>query len=353
MDELIHAHPPRDTEPDCIVVWLLFKAHSGARKAARLWQEYFRKDIFMRAGWNAEVMESNAYHSAEDWNDDDNASTEVHSDSFRVEWRIDVFQNVKSMKEHKVDIEVSPIIGTETKIVKQVSSWRPAGITWVRLKPKTADELSWDRAKARSLAGGIAIYLVLNRLDIAHDIEELIERIGHERVAENLNNAGMNSTNSAVNSEEPECVWTVLCQAMTQKSVRKAYTSWTDQDSEDLKCFNCATVRIGDRVINVECTQKDVIALSATQSESYTLTTGELGRVPSEDNETDLGTKCLEQDHIERCMTKMGMMIVVAWAGKQLLVVSGTGVITGEDLFEGHSWTMGVVLLVTVGVGLL
>ena len=34
-------------------------------------------------------------------------------------------------------------------------------------------------------------------------------------------------------------------------------------------------------------------------------------------------------------------------------VVSGTGVIIGEDLIEVHSWTMGVVLLVTVGVGLL
>ena len=43
-------------------------------------------------------------------------------------------------------------------------------------------------------------------------------------------------------------------------------------------------------------------------------------------------------------------MIVGAWAGEQLLVVSGTGVIIGEDLFESHSWTMGVVLLVTVGV---
>ena len=56
MDELIHAHPPRETEPDCIVVWLLFKAHSGARKAARLWQEYFRNEVFMRTGWNAEAM---------------------------------------------------------------------------------------------------------------------------------------------------------------------------------------------------------------------------------------------------------------------------------------------------------
>ena len=37
-------------------------------------------------------------------------------------------------------------------------------------------------------------------------------------------------------------------------------------------------------------------------------------------------------------MTKMGMMVVGAWAGEQLLVVSGIGVIIGEDLFEGHSW---------------
>ena len=39
----------------------------------------------------------------------------------------------KAMKEHKVDFEASTIIGTETKIVKQVSSWRPAGVTWVRM----------------------------------------------------------------------------------------------------------------------------------------------------------------------------------------------------------------------------
>ena len=55
MDELIHAHPLRETEPDCIVVWLLFKAH-GTRKAVRLWQEYFRNEVFMRTGWNAQAM---------------------------------------------------------------------------------------------------------------------------------------------------------------------------------------------------------------------------------------------------------------------------------------------------------
>ena len=200
---------------------------------------------------------------------------------------------------------MSTIIGTETKIVKQVSSWRSAGITWVRLRPKTADGLPRDGAKSGSLTGVIAIYLILEMLDIAYDIEELMERIGHDRVAENLNSAGMNSTNSVVNSEESELVWTVLCQAMTLKSVRKAYPGWTDQDSEDQKCFNCVPVRNGDRVINVECTKQEVIEMSATQSESYTLTTGEFGRVPSEDNETDLSSKCVEQDHNEKCMTKM------------------------------------------------
>ena len=49
----------------------------------------------------------------------------------------------------------------------------------------------------------------------------------------------------------------------------------------------------------------------------------------------------------------MDMMIVGARAGEQLLMISGTGVPIGEDLFEGQSWTKGVVLLGTVGVVLL
>ena len=61
--------------------------------------------------------------------------------------------------------------------------------------------------------------------------KSLIERIGYEAVVENLNDAEMNGTNSEVSSEKPEFVWTVLCQAMTQKSVRKADTNWTDQDN--------------------------------------------------------------------------------------------------------------------------
>ena len=77
----------------------------------------------------------------------------------------------------------------------------------------------------------------------------------------------------------------------------------------------------------------------------------ELGRIPSEDNEADLGTRCLERDRIKKCVTKMEMLFAGACAGEQLPVVSGTEVIMGEDLIGGQSWTMGVVLLVTVGVG--
>ena len=77
MDELIDAHPPRELSHVVLSYVLLFKAHSGAKKAARLWQEYFRN-----------------HHKANDWNDDDNASTEVHSDCSRVELGIEVFQNV-------------------------------------------------------------------------------------------------------------------------------------------------------------------------------------------------------------------------------------------------------------------
>ena len=80
----------------------------------------------------------------------------------------------------------------------------------------------------------------------------------------------MNNTNSDVNSvvssEEPEFAWTVLCQAMTQKTVRKADTNWTDRNSEDQECFSFVVVRCGD----VECAKQDVVSLRAIQFESYT-----------------------------------------------------------------------------------
>ena len=193
-------------------------------------------------------MEPNAYHNAENWDDD--------SDSFMVEWRI--------------DIKSATIIETATKIVKQVSNWRSVGITWVRLEPRTTRttrnsliELSWERAKPRSLAGVAETYLMLKRLIIADDSPELIKRIGHATVDENLNKAVMNNTNSDVNSgvssEEPEFAWTVIYQTTMQTSVRQTDRNWTDRDSEDQECFSCAVVRCGE----VECAKQDVVSLSA------------------------------------------------------------------------------------------
>ena len=52
----------------------------------------------------------------------------------KVESRIDVFQDLKAILDHKVDINVISIIGlgqgTEAKIVKRVFVWSPAGFTW-------------------------------------------------------------------------------------------------------------------------------------------------------------------------------------------------------------------------------
>ena len=78
---------------------------------------------------------------------------------------------------------------------------------------------------------------MLKRLVIVDDSQDLVKKIGHETVNENLNNDVMNNTNSDVNSgvssEEPEFAWTVICQTTMQKSVRKTDTNWTDRDSED------------------------------------------------------------------------------------------------------------------------
>ena len=217
---------------------------------------FFRNEVFVSARGNAEAMEPNAYPKAEYWGDDD---------SFTVEWRMNVLQDVQALKEHNVDTTSATINEMATKIVKQVSNWRLAGITSVRLEPRAAvltpntaattritrntlNELSWDRAKPRSLARGMETYVVLKKLVIADDRQEWIEGIGHETVNENLNKAVMNDTNSDVNSgvksEEPEFVWTVLCQTTTQKPVRKNDTNWTHRDSKDQECFSCVVVSV-------------------------------------------------------------------------------------------------------------
>ena len=63
----------------------------------------------MKAGWDAGAVESNVYHKAGSLGDDDDACLCVHGDDFMVESRIDVFQEVKAMLEHKVDINVIAI----------------------------------------------------------------------------------------------------------------------------------------------------------------------------------------------------------------------------------------------------
>ena len=171
----------------------------------------------MKAGWNAVAVEPNVYHKAGSLNDDDDASVCVHGDDLMVESRIDVLQDVKAIMEHKVDIKVLAIIGpgqsTEAKIVKRILSWRPAGISW-KANPKHAldlitwagleqskaaaptpgtaattktmrnalEELSWDRAKAASSAGGTATNLAHDKPDIVYSIRRANQDIAKQKV---------------------------------------------------------------------------------------------------------------------------------------------------------------------------
>ena len=57
MEVVIYAHPPAEAEPGRAVVWLWIKAHYGTRNAARLWQEFLRNEVFMKAGWDAVAVE--------------------------------------------------------------------------------------------------------------------------------------------------------------------------------------------------------------------------------------------------------------------------------------------------------
>ena len=140
----------------------------------------------------------------------------------------------------------------------------------------------------------------------------------------------MNNTNtevkSGINSQESEFVWT-NGQTMMQKSVRKADKNWTDRVSEDQKCFSSVLVRCGD----------DVCAMNT----NYWDTQRSHRTARDKDGNVNWG-RGGEREEGEGI-----------WAGQQLSCGPGTGVIIGENLFEGHSWTIGVVSLVTVGMVLL
>ena len=179
---MIYEHSPREADPDCTVVWLLLKAHSGAKRVAPLWQKFFRNEAFMRAEYNAEAMQLNANHKAVNLNDIDDAGKYVHGDDFIVE----------SMEEHKVDIEGLTINGAGQVDItwarleqSRTAALTPSTAAATKTTRNTSNELFWKRAKARSLASDAAIYLtkkakivkrvlswrpILNMLDTAYII---------------------------------------------------------------------------------------------------------------------------------------------------------------------------------------
>ena len=61
---------------------------------------------------------------------------------------------------------------------------------------------------------------------------------------------------------------------MRTKLVVRTDANRTGQDSEDQKCFSCVVVRFGDHVIGFVCAKQDVVAVNASESEFYAMTTG-------------------------------------------------------------------------------
>ena len=214
----------------------------------------------MKAGWDAVAVEPNVYQKAGNLGDDDDASVCVHGDDFMVESRIDVFQDVKAMLEHKVDINVISIIGpcqgTEAKIMKRVLSWSPAGCTWKanpkhtrdliawagleQLKaaapsPGTAattktmrnalDELPWERVKAVSWAGGTATHFAMDRPDTAYCIRRANQDIAKPKVRTEARLKRV----ARYLLGGPELIWTFPYQEMPTKLVVITDANWTCQ----------------------------------------------------------------------------------------------------------------------------
>ena len=114
-------------------------------------------------------------------------------------------------------------------------------------------------------------------------------------------------------------------ETVVQGSVRKVDTHNCTAEAETRPTFAVQIKISAVRVIDVESTKQDVISLSAIQFELCTL---EIGGART------IHTDYMERDCIERGMMKLETMIVGAWVGEQLLVVSSAGLTIGEDLSQ-------------------
>ena len=146
------------------------------------------------------------------------------------------------------------------------------------------DELPWDRAKAVSSAGGKATYLAMDRPDIAHSIRRANQDIAKTKVRTEARLKRV----ARYLLGEPELIWTFPYQEMPIKLVVRTDANWIGQDSEDQKCFSCVVVRFGKHVIDVDCTEQDVVTLSAPESEFYTMTSGGAHCIHTENIFSDL-----------------------------------------------------------------
>ena len=83
----------------------------------------------------------------------------VYGDDYMVEPKIKVFQDVKVLLEHKVDIEALTIIGsgqvdiTWARLEQSRTAMIPSTAATTKTTRNTSNELSWERAQASSLAG--------------------------------------------------------------------------------------------------------------------------------------------------------------------------------------------------------
>ena len=286
MEELIHAHPPRETDPEDMIVWLLFKTRSGA---ARKWQEVFRNEVFVMAGWNAEM------------------SACPEPDSFMVELRIYALQDVKAMKEHKLDIEMTTIIDMAEEMISKLredieTSWQVHEGRLTKRNNKliiiTEGLESMLREEVLRLFCDHEAELPMNipkqqslfEQTKENWIQVIFERgVEGDQTREDIDE--MSKTQETETKEQMNRVQTTL-ETVVQRSVRKADTRNCKAEAEKFPTFAALISAI--RVIDVECANQDVNSLSAIQSESYTLDTG--------------GARAMHTDYMERNCIERGMM---------------------------------------------
>lgn len=146
----------------------------------------------------------------------------------------------------------------------------PGTATLCKTNRQAMDILEPAKAQEATRAGGIATYLALDRPDICFATRSATKDMSAPKVRMMIKLHRLARYLACV----PELIWKYDYQKSPGTLITRTDADWAGPDAEGQKCHTCVVIKHGKHFIDFICTGQKVVALSSAESEFYARATG-------------------------------------------------------------------------------